>query len=105
MKTIKLTFTFGDGRVQTQVIEKPEGAPIQVSVPSGAKVDLQVLSPETDGAKTAAEASNETALREHAIQFTKVEQDLVIGDSGEKLVELVDFYATPDVSMGSVWWD
>ncbi len=103
--TIKLTFTFADGRVQTQLLDKPAGAPIRVAVPAGAKVDVQVLSPESDGAQGEAAANAQTPASEHAIQFTKVGQDLVVEDAGEKLVELVDFYATPDVTMGSVWWD
>ena len=31
--TIKLTFTFADGRVETQVLDKPNGAPVRVAVP------------------------------------------------------------------------
>ena len=103
--TIKLTFTFADGRVETQVLDKPDGAPVRVAVPSGAKVDVEVLSPESDGAKSESAADAQAVASEHAIQFTKVGQDLVVEDAGEQLLELVDFYATPDVTMGSVWWD
>ena len=103
--TIKLTFTFADGRVETQVLDKPDGAPVRVAVPSGAKVDVEVLSPESDGAKSESAADAQAIASEHAIQFTKVGQDLVVEDAGEQLLELVDFYATPDVTMGSVWWD
>ena len=98
MQQIIITLTSIDGVVTRSVMAKPEGKPVQLQVPEGARVDVQV---QGSAPVNPAERQN----KKHDLQLKQVGKDLVIEDEGEKLVEVADFYATPNASVGSVGWD
>ncbi len=99
MQQIIVTLTSSDGAVTRKVMLKPEGKPVQLDVPAGTKVDVQVQGPvqgRPDGqAKTAVN---------HELQLKQVGKNLVIEGEGEQLIEITDFYATSGATLGSVQW-
>lgn len=97
MQQITVVLTAVDGVVTHQTVMKPEGKPVQLKVPAGTKVEVQVQG-SGQGKQPSAAAKND-------LQLKQVGQNLVIEGEGEALVEVVDFYATPNASVGGVRWD
>lgn len=100
MQQISVTLTSSDGTVTRKVMVKPEGKPVQLNVPAGTKVDVQV-----QGLAQGKPDGQAKADAKHELQLKQVGQNLVIEGEGEQLIEITDFYATSDATLGSVQWN
>lgn len=97
MQQITLTLTSAEGVVTRQTVVKPEGKPVQIKVPAGTKVDVQVQGP--------SQGKPAQAGAKHDLQLKQAGKNLLIEAEGEALVEVSDFYATPNTSVGEVSWN
>ena len=98
MQQIIITLTALDGSVTRKVMAKSAGKPVQIQVLEGVKVEVLVQGPAQ--AKSVFQSN-----AKHDLQLKQVGKDLIVEGEGEKLVEVTDFYATPNTSVGSVAWD
>ncbi|WP_019430211.1 FG-GAP-like repeat-containing protein [Limnohabitans sp. Rim47] len=99
MQKIIATLTSPEGVVSRQTMVKFAGQPIQLNVPAGTKLDLQVQGQAPAQGKTLkADAKPELKLQQAG-------NKLLVEGEGEVLVEVADFYANPNSSVGSLSWD
>ena len=96
MQQIIITLTSPEGVVSHQTVTKPYGKPALLSVPEGIKIDVQVQAPIE---------KNITKLKTQDLKLKQVGKSLVIEGEGEALLEVSDFYSTPDTSIGGVSWN
>ncbi len=100
IQQITLTFTSAEGVVTQKTFSKKTGKPMQLKVPKGTKVDIQIQGaiPVKETAQAAAES------QPNQLHLKQVGNHLVVETDGEALFQLSDFYATPQVSVGSIDW-
>ena len=96
MQQITVTLTTATGVVIKKTLTKPANHPVQLSLPPGTKlaVDVQGPSAKQAGAKGAGK-----------LNLKRVGDDLVIEGDGERLVQVSQYYDTKDVSVGTTQWD
>ena len=97
MQKIIATLTSPEGVVTHQTLVKPTGQPVQLNVPAGSKLDLQVQG-QAPGKTLKADAKPDLKLKQ-------VGNKLLVEGDGEVLVEVADFHANPNSSVGSLSWD
>lgn len=96
MQQITVTLTTATGVVIQKTLIKPPNQPVQLSLPPGTKlaVDVQGPNPKQVGAKGVGK-----------LNVKRVGDDLVIEGEGERLVQVSQYYDTKDVSVGTTQWD
>ncbi len=99
MQQITITLVSAEGAVTKKTMVKLPGQPVQVAVPAGTKVAVDVQGPLAGKIQPAQQGAKPD------LKFKQVGQDLIIEGDGEKLVELTNFYATPNTTLGVVGWD
>jgi hypothetical protein len=97
VQKIIATLTSPEGVVTHQTLVKPTGQPVQLNVPAGSKLDLQVQG-QAPGKTLKADAKPDLKLKQ-------VGNKLLVEGDGEVLVEVADFHANPNSSVGSLSWD
>lgn len=100
MQKIIIKLTAANGVVTEKALVKPEGKPLQLTVPADTQVSVQV-----QGAVSKTPDSSASPAPKRDLAVKRVGKNLVIEGEGEQLVEVTDYYETPNVSMGSVEWD
>ena len=98
MQQITIVLTTAKGVVIKKTLIKPEAHPVQLSLPPGAQIAVEVQGPNLKQTASA----NSGAKKLQAKRFG---DDLVIEGEGEKLVSVTDYYSTKDVSIGTLQWD
>lgn len=101
MQKITVTFISADGSITRQTLVKPEGKPVQITVPAGTKLDVQVQGQGPSRQKSDANVKK----GKQDLQVKKVGQNLIVEADGEALVEATDFYAANNTSVGDLRWD
>lgn len=98
MQQITIVLTMSKGVVIRKTLTKPAGKPVQLSLPPGAKMRVEVQGPTAGGLA-------QSMASEHKLVQKKVGADLVIEGEGEALVQVSNFYNTKDVAVSSMSWD
>lgn len=98
MQQIIVTLTNASGVVITKNLVKPQNQPVQLSLPPGTQLAVQVKGPSTH--KGVSKGSGA-----HKLDIKRLGDDLVIEGEGDALVQVANYYDTKDVSLGKTHWD
>ncbi len=98
MRQITITLTSAQGDVTRKNIVKPQGQPVQLAISAGTTVDIVVQG-------EAARKSNVEKNHKPELKFKQIGKNLIVEGDEEALVEITDFYDTPNTSVKSVSWN
>jgi serralysin len=98
MQQITITLTTAKGLVIKKTLTKPPGHPVQLSLPPGAKLAVDVKGPSSG-------ASAHKSKGVAKLESKRLGDDLILEGEGDRLVQVSGYYSTKEVSLGTLRWD
>ena len=98
MQQIVVILTTSSGVVIKKTLTKPDGQPVQLSLPPETKLAIEVRGP-------SAKKVPSMSATPPKLHVKRLGDDLVIEGEGEPLVKVTQYYTTEDVSLGTTHWD